>query len=348
MKRPTSAALVLLAWAMLLVPARAGLAQASGDFDAAWRKPLFSRNQFPIFLLFLGFEPERAASLRAGQTSFNFDLGLSSIIKESSLVTDDPTAEGLVLDYEWWRFVAQFEMGLGQGFQWSVSLPIYYRSGGFMDPFISSFHESFGIPNSVRLRTPDYLFRYKLYIDDHLALGPLRRGAVLGDTVLSLKKVWHFSGTEFGLRAAIKAPTGPWAEAAGSGAWDLGFGLILSSYGRALGYTLNANYCLLGAPRVEGLKARDYFSFMAGLDLRLSRSLALLVQADYLDRFVTSPIPILNRRTGQLAVGLRGRLSDRSALEFRLTEDLGSPSPDFTLGLRLEFLGRGPGRGPGS
>jgi len=244
--------------------------------------------------------------------------------------------------------VAQFEMGLGQGFQWSVSLPLYYRSGGFMDPFISSFHEFFGIPNSVRLRTPDYLFRYKIYIDDHLAFGPLRRGAVWGDTVLSLKKVWHFSGTEFGLRTAIKAPTGPWAEAAGSGAWDLGFGLILSSFGRPIGYTLNVNYCFLGAPRVEGLKARDYFSFMAGLDLKLSRSLAFLVQADYLDRFVTSPIPILNRRTGQLTVGLRGRLSDRSALEFRLIEDLGAASPDFTLGLRLEFLGGGPGRGSGS
>jgi hypothetical protein len=39
-------------------------------------------------------------------------------------------------------------------------------------------------------------------------------------------------------------------------------------------------------------------------------------------------------------VGLRGRLSRRWFFEFRLTEDLAATSPDFTLGLHLEFLSR--------
>jgi len=325
--------LILVFFFFLITPVRG---QAQDGDSSWWPKPLSSRNQFPILHLFLGFEPESATSLKPGRTSLNFDLSLSNIIKISS-AGFELDADRLVLDFEWWRFLAQFEVGLGGGFQAGLSLPVFYRSGGFLDSFISGFHETFGIPNSVRRSTPNGLFRYELFLDGGRVLGPIQRGMAIGDAVLSLKKIWSFSGTGFGLRAALKVPTGPWREAAGSGASDLGFGLILGGAGRTLGYTLNANYCLLGRPMIPGLRARDYFSLMAGLHLRLGRRLALNAQADYFSRFVDSRIPILNQRAGQIALGLRWRAAERLMFEFRLSEDLASTSPDFTFGLRLEF-----------
>lgn len=331
---------VLLAVVLIFMPLRSALAQNESEADSSWRKPLFSSNQFPIYLLFLRLEPERAVSLAAGQASFCVDLGLSNIIKTSIDLPSGPNADRLVLDYEWWRFLAQLDVGLGRGLQMSMSLPLYYRSGGFLDPLISSFHEFFGFSNSFRGMTPNNLFRYELWQDGRRVLGPLDPGTVTGDLVVSLKKAWKLGGTEFGFRAALKAPTGLWVKAAGSGSPDLGFGLLLSNYGERLGFCLNADYCFLGQPLDRGLKSRDYFSGMAALDLLLGRGVDLVVQADYLDRVVESFIPILNRRTGQIAVGLRGRLARRWIVEFRLTEDLAATSPDFTLGLHLEFLSR--------
>jgi len=331
---------VLLAAALIFVPLRPALAQNENEADSSWRKPLSSSNQFPIYLLFLRLEPERAVSLTAGQALFNLDLGLSNILKTSTVLPSDPNADRLVLDYEWWRFLLQLDVGLGRGLQMSMSLPLYYRSGGFLDPTISRFHEAFGIPNSVRSMTPNNLFRYELWQDGRRLIGPLDPGTATGDLVVSLKKAWKLGGTEFGFRAAFKAPTGLWAKAAGSGSPDLGFGLLLSRYGGRLGLCLNVDYCFLGQPLDRGLKSRDYFSCLAALDLLLGRGVDLVVQADYFDRVVESFIPILNRRTGQIAVGLRGRLSRRCVIEFRLTEDLAATSPDFTLGLHLEFLSR--------
>jgi hypothetical protein len=331
---------ILLAALCFIAAFRPGIAQSGSEADSSWRKPLFSANQFPIYLLFLRLEPERAVSLAAGQASFKFDLNVSNIIKTSILLPTDINADRLVLDYEWWRFLAQLDVGLGRGLQMSMSLPLYDRSGGFLDPLISGFHETFGFPNAVRAMTPDNLFRYELWHDGRRVLGPFEPGTVTGDLVVSLKKAWMLGGTEFGVRAVLKVPTGLWVQAAGSGAADLGFGFLLSRYGERLGFCLNADYCFLGQPEDRGLRSRDYFSGMASLDLVLGRALDLVVQADYCDRLVESLIPILNRRTGQITAGLRGRLSRRCVLEFRFTEDLAATSPDFTFGLCLEYRAR--------
>jgi hypothetical protein len=337
---PRTAVILLAAIAGGLVPPGAS-ASAAGPAEL-WRAPLLSRNQFPIFLLFLVPEPERAAVLGPGRTSLDFDLSLSNIIKTSHAPAS-PSADHLILDYEWWRAQARFELGLGRAFQASASLPFYDRSGGFLDPFISRFHRTFGFPNAVRSQTPDYLFRYELVLNGARVLGPVRRGLVVGDLVLSLKKAWYFSGSEVALRGLLKAPTGAWEDAAGSGAWDFGLGFLVSGVGRRAGYYLNAGYCYLGRPKVPGLVARDYFFGLAGFDLLLGRRLALVVQVDYVDRMVDSSIPILDRPSGQLTAGFRWEAGSRLALEFRLTEDLASASPDFTFGLRLEIRGRSDG-----
>ncbi len=342
MARPRTAPLpVFLLLALLVLPAIAR-PQDAADPDQLWRKPLQSRNQFPVFLLFLGFEPQRAMSLAAGETSFNLDLGLTNIIR-SSTVSPEPLSDRLKLDYEYWRILTQYQVGLGRGFEAEISLPFFYRWGGFLDPFISSFHEAFGFINNARRRTPDFQFTYDLEIGGRRAIGPLERGMVLGDMILSLKKTWRLSGTEFGLRAALKAPTGSWERAAGSGGFDLGLGFLLSGLGRRVGYTLNVGYVILGPSKIPGLVPRDYLSLMGGLDVLVGRRFALLLQLDYDSRFVESLIPILDKPAAQITAGFRWRLARRACLEFRLSEDLSAASPDFTFGLRLEFLTLRPG-----
>ena len=335
-RRRTAPLLSALLLALLVLPAL-GRAADPASTDSLWRKPLQSRNQFPVLLLFLGFEPERAASLGAGETSFNLDLGLTNIIRNSA-VSPDPSSDRLKLDYEYWRIMPQYQVGLGRGFEASVSLPLFYRGGGFMDAFISSFHETFGFTNNVRRRTPNDQFVYDFRIGGRQVVGPLERGMVLGDLVLAVKKSWNLSGTEVGLRAALKAPTGSWERAAGSGGFDLGLGFLLSGSGRRVGYVLNAGYYILGPSKIPGLVPRNYFSLMGGLDFLIGRRFDLLIQVDGDSRFVESLIPILDKPTGQITAGFRWRLAQRVCLEFRLSEDLAATNPDFTFGLRLEFL----------
>lgn len=313
-------------------------AGAAPDADAFWLEPLQSRDQFPIMLLFLGFEPERAVSLGRGETSCDLDLSLSNIIKTSYVSAPDPSSDHVILDYEWWRVMPRFALGLGGGWEASLSLPLYYRSGGFLDSFISQFHEAFGFSDSVRRNTPNDLFRYELVIGGVRVIGPLDPGWAVGDLVLALKKSWNFSGTELGLRAAIKAPTGSATAAAGSGGFDLGLGAMLSGVGRHFGYTVNAAYYVLGPSSIPRLVPLNYISFMAGLEWLLSGRFALIAQVDFNSRFIDSLIPLLDHETGQLTAGFRWRLAERLAAEFRLSEDLATTNPDFTFGLRFELF----------
>ncbi|MFQ5793099.1 MAG: DUF3187 family protein, partial [Acidobacteriota bacterium] len=105
---------------------------ARGDDDDSWRKPLASRNQFPLALLFVSLEPERAGVLAKGEQALLFDFGYSNIITLQSR-----EEESLTLDLEYLRSVFRFDAGLGRGFEVSTSFPVYLMYGGFLDGFIS-------------------------------------------------------------------------------------------------------------------------------------------------------------------------------------------------------------------
>lgn len=305
-----------------------------------WRKPLASRNQFPLALLFLSLEPERATTLGRGEKTISLDWSYSNI-----LVLAEKGEESLVLDLESLRTVVQLEYGLGGGIQAGAAVPIFYAYGGFLDGFISGFHDALGIANSVRQREPEGLFRYQYRVHGEPLLQPQDNVLAAGDLTLTVKKALKAQGqNELAARAAVKLPIGSLRKVTGSGAADLALGLSASRLGRRMGGYFNLGYHILGDP--DGFRARNYFSILGAADFLVKENLVLVLQADYFGPFLESGLPVLDRGALQAVAGVRYRASERFTLEWRFTEDLSEASPDFTIGFRASWDFSREKRGP--
>ncbi len=116
--------------------------------------PLANRNQFPPpAFLFIALEPERATALAKGERSLFFNFDYSNI-----LLLQDTTNEDLDIDLESLRVNFQIKYGLARDLELAATLPIYVMYGGFLDPFILSYHNAFNLPNRVRRsRTQQHL-----------------------------------------------------------------------------------------------------------------------------------------------------------------------------------------------
>lgn len=309
-------------------------APPSAPANESWRKPLANQNQFPLALLFLSLEPTGTQVLPRGESVFTFDFSYSNTIT----IRDSPV-ENLVLDLESLGSVFRWEIGLGRGLQTGVAVPLYALQGGFLDGFISRFHEAFDLPNSVRRREPNGLFRYQYRRNGEVLLDRQEGGAALGDVVLSVRRSLLASAQgELLARAAVKLPTGSPRRASGSGAADLGFGIVASRKAKRVGGYFNASYHLLGDPsEVPELRPRNYLSLSGAADFPFRRTLAAVLQVDYLSPFLESRIPVLDSGAFQLALGLRYHRSERFTFEWRFTEDLTKTSPDITFGFRIEM-----------
>lgn len=307
------------------------------EVDDTWRGPLANRNQFPPAFLFISLEPERARVLQKGDRSVfvNFDYSNILVLQESEL-------EDFQIDLETLRILLQGKWGLGREFEVAGSLPIYWMQGGFLDPFISAYHNVFHFPNRIRGREPDNLFRYHWRVEDAPILTREDGFVALGDLTLQVKRAitWKELGaTELAARAAIKLPIGSPDSLVSSGGTDLGFGVELSRVGRKVGGFFNLSYHVTSD--LDEVRSKNFLSWMAAVDWRFKPRFSAVLQYDQFQPFLESDIKVLSRSGRQIVFGLRWRRSDRFHFEWRFAEDLSvstaTAAPDFTLGLQVTY-----------
>lgn len=294
-----------------------------------WRGPMENRNQFPLALLFVSMTPEAAESLAAGETFVGLQFDYSNVILDREL--ED---ERIRLDLEYLRTAISLSRGIPGGMEVRATLPFYVYYGGFLDPFVSGFHEALGLPNFLRGQTDNGLVEF-LYARNGSTIfqGRDSFGAV-GDLSFHFKKTLvDRNGLGLGARTELKLPTGDPETLSGSGKADLGLGLAFDRVGRRFGLYANANYHILGKP--EKIPARNYFSFMVGFDWHFKPRLAAIFQLDHARPRLTGKLSILNEGSQQLALGVRFRYSERFVYEWRFVEDLSRFSPDFTFGFQM-------------
>jgi hypothetical protein len=296
--------------------------------DDTWRRPLRNRNQFPPALLFIFLEPERATVLEKDERLFGLNFDYSNI-----LVSQQTNGDALFVDAEYLRSDFRFETGLGRGLEVRASIPFYVMYGGFLDGFISGFHQAFGFPNAGRENFPNDEFHYLYRKDGESVLDRNDSAAAFGDLTVQIKKALMVKDrNELAVRGAVKLPTGSRESLTGSGKTDFALGLLLSRVGRRFGGYFNINFAWLGKP--DGLETRNHLSFMGAFDWRLKPTLAALIQYQHQARFLRSEIPVLDQSGRQLVLGLRWRRSGRNQFEWRFAEDLSSTAPDFTFGFQ--------------
>jgi len=289
-----------------------------------------SRNQFPLSLLFVSMTPDRAGTLPVGTTALDVNFDYSNII--SGQETDNAF---LILDLEYLRTDVSLRRGFSKGVELGISIPFLAYYGGFLDGFISGFHNALGLPNFLRSQTPNNEIRFEYQRADGATpfVGNDSFSAV-GDLSLHFKKTLLRRGRKtLAFRSILKLPTGDPETLSGSGATDLGIGAAFDRVSGRWGVYLNANYHFLGQP--ERFRAKDFFSFMAAVDWRFKPRLAAVLQVDHSRPFIGGELPIFRDSGQQVALGLRWRYSDRFVYEWRFVEDLSDISPDFTFAFSL-------------
>lgn len=313
---------IIITAALLLLVLGGRLGRAE---DPSWRRPLSNRNQFPLAIPFLYMRPESAITLAAKDLRLFFNFDYSNIV-----IHKKNDQEALLLDMEHLATEIRFHAGLGKGVELGVAFPFYVMYGGFLDPFISGYHDAFGFPNEVRGQTPHNLFQYRYEVRGTTVLDRNEGSTAVGDTTLQLKKsLVGEKKNALALRAALKLPTGNEEKLTGSGKTDLGVGLIASRVGERFGGYFNINYHFLGQP--EHLDAKNFLSLMAALDWRFRETLVAVFQYEVQQSLLRSQLPILARPAHQLVLGLRWRPSERYQFEWRLAEDISEAGPDITV-----------------
>jgi hypothetical protein len=297
--------------------------------DSSWRRPLASRNQIPLSLLFIYLTPDRAGASPRGQINFEVAFDYSNVI----LAAEDDS-EAIRLDLEYLRTLVSFERGFGAGVELGVEVPFYVYYGGFLDPFVSDFHEALGLPNFLRGQTPNGLIEYRYRRGDEVLFSGQSSFSAMGDVTLTGKKALFDRGrTGLALRGALKLPTGEPETLSGSGATDFGLGVAFDRIGERFGLYLNASYHFLGS--TETLRTNDYFALMASADWRWKPRITALLQVDYARPSIEGELPFFDRSSSQLALGLRYRHSETFVYEWRFVEDLSTFSPDFTIAFQM-------------
>jgi hypothetical protein len=297
--------------------------------DSSWRRPLASRNQIPLSLLFVYLTPDRAGTLPPGAFGLELGFDYSNIIQGQESDT-----ERVRLDAEYLRTLLGVRRGLPGGLEVGVSIPFYLYYGGFLDPFVNSFHQSFGLPNFLRGRTPNGLVDLQYSRGEEAVLFSDHSFAAVGDLSFDVKKkLFERNRAAFAVRGILKLPTGNPDSVSGSGAADFGVGAAFDRIGDRFGLYVNANYQFLGT--TERIPTRDFFSFMAAVDWRFKPHLAAVLQVDSAGSPIQGELRLLNRQARQLALGLRWRHSEKLSYEWRMVEDLSTFSPDFTFAFQM-------------
>ena len=299
--------------------------------DTSWRRPLTSRNQFPVSLLFVSLAPDKASSLAKGRTAFDINFDYSNIISRQ-----DSENESLFLDLEYLRTAVAFKRGLPKRIELGVSIPFYVYYGGFLDPFVGGFHNLFGLPNFLRGQTENGQTRYELIANGGTPFLGDESLTAVGDITVHFKKtLFEKDRYAVAVRSDLKLPTGNPETLSGSGATDLGIGAAFDRITDRWAFYANANFQFLGQP--DAFRAKNYFSFMVGFDLRLKPRMTAHLQFDHARPSVESELPIFNEGAQQLALGLRWRYSDHFVYEWRFVEDLSNVSTDFTFAFQIGF-----------
>ena len=179
---------------------------------SAQEGPLETRIHRAIDLPFLRIDP-RGDVLGKGTQSLSVSLTSANDLRSMS-----SQAGALFEDYEVERFLVRYRKGLGNGFDYTIDLPVVDRGGGFMDPFIEFWHQHvLGIHGNIR---------------DNIPYGQSQVNLPDGSRYSSAFGIGDLSGAitkqvSSGLQVttAVKVPTGNAGALIGSGAFDAALSL---------------------------------------------------------------------------------------------------------------------------
>jgi hypothetical protein len=291
----------------------------------AFEGPLQVRNQFPLFL---GVDAQYLESASV-ENSFSASLSHSSInlIRESSDWSVGLDMEITELDLRFKKSVRDFiEIG--------IDLPLISFNSGFMDDFITGFHDTFGFSDYGRSERPENEFLYDV---THRGV-PVVQGEGgrirVGDVRLSLKKPLLTGDPAISIKGDIEFPTGASGKGYGNGSFDTGVAVLAE---KDISRKIRA-YFNLGAVFPGDLKGNQNINLTefvfggAAVEAAFWKHVGLVAQVFVQNSpFPETGISSIDRLAVLLTIGGR-YYAGRNSFELSFTEDPNTAgAPDFTL-----------------
>ncbi|MCA8940947.1 MAG: DUF3187 family protein, partial [Planctomycetes bacterium] len=229
-------------------------------------------------------------------------------------------------------------------FELDVEFAVASTGGGFLDEFIVDWHDFFGFPNHGRDTAPKDQFVVRAERAGNVAFEVEERSLALLD--LPVRAAWTLREPDADLPLAIAArlgvelPIGDDARGYGNGGVDLSIGLAADYRTEWLGWTAHVGHTFVETPDLAesaGLEFADVTTFGVGVEVPMTDDWHGIVQFDA-ETSTLRELDFARVSDEQLGLwfGARGRLADRTYLEFAIGEDLNEfIAPDFTLWFSL-------------
>lgn len=291
----------------------------------AFEGPLQVKNQFPLFL-YADAQYLESASV---ENSFSASLSHSSI----NLIRDS-SEWSVGLDMEITELDLRFKKSIRDFIEIGIDLPVISFNSGFMDNFINSFHDTFGLPDYGRSERPENEFLYDV----------TRRGSPVvhgeggrirfGDISLSLKKPLLTGDPAISVKGDIEFPTGASRKGYGNGSIDTGVAVLVD---KDISKKVRA-YFNLGAVFPGDLKGNQNINLTefvfggAAVEAAFWKHVGLVAQVFVQNSpFPETGISSIDRLAVLLTLGGR-YYAGRNSFELSFTEDPNTAgAPDFTL-----------------
>lgn len=254
--------------------------------------------------------------------------------------------ESLSLDGETHRTTLRLYRGVGAGWEIGAEIPYVRHTGGFLDNFIEDWHDTFGLPQNGRDRTPAKQLRYRYTRDGASRLDFSSASAGVGDVRLgAARALWSsWAMTDAALRLSTSLPTGDEDRLLSSGApnaalW-LSAGCSAAACPDAIRWFGGGGLLWLGKGDVLADQQRRLVGFgSVGVHWRITPTVTSTAQIDshtpfYRDTALTP----LGDTSVQLVLGGTWRLWERTALELAIVEDIAvDTAPDIVVrfGVRI-------------
>jgi hypothetical protein len=287
--------------------------------------PLQVKNQFPLFLALNAPYLERASY----EDSFSATLSYSSVF----MVKNSPEWS-VNLDMELAELNFRLRKDIRDVVQLGIDIPLLSFHSGFMDNFLSSYHNAFGFSDYGRNSRPSNVFLYEVRKNGALIIQGEGGRIGIGDIRLSAKKVILNDDPVVSLEATLELPTGNASKGYGSGGVDAGISLLMD---KRISEKIKA-YLNLGGIFPGSLKGHETVTLKnvvyggVAVEARIWEHISLLGQV----MFQTSPFPktgvsSIDRISALLSFGGR-YTSGKNSVELSFTEDPNTAgAPDFTV-----------------
>jgi hypothetical protein len=325
--------------------------------------PLRIRDLSPISMLRLDFAPahavddEQVRAIRVNYSHANVyivsgaaDEFLIERNSDSPLSGDDVRAmlsrEGNVFFFDGELSLVEIEYihSLTPSMQVQVAWPLHIHGGGFLDRTIEGFHDATGLGRASRhLMSRNDMHVVARLGDDELVMIERGTRAGHGDPTISLRHASRLGrGMSLVAEAAVKIPAGDPEHYFSSGHSDMGVQLSLQKQFERNALYLGGSWVRVGDTRLfPNFALTDAQSISLAWEYAFSGMTWGIVQGSWgRGAFRGAETSSMTDDRNQISLGLRRRLSDRSAVTFALTENVihFKNTPDIGIHLGVGFL----------